>query len=216
MTDVLAVGGVGETFTAATGLRCTVHLVRHGQSTWNLQRRVQGQQNAPELTDLGRAQASRAAAVIAGSGATLLLTSDLTRAVQTAEIIGRATGLRPMVTPLLREQGLGSLEGLTTDEAAAALAGVDLTDPDTPYGDGESRGDVLARFRLLMAAPPVTAALPDSRIVMVSHGDTIRIALAHLLGEHPATGPWRQIENGCITTVRPAPQRTAAPSGVGQ
>ena len=185
-------------------LRCTLHLVRHGQSSWNLQHRVQGQQHAPELTDLGRAQAAGAAAVLAGTQATLLLTSDLTRAVQTAEIIGRATGLAPAVTTLLREQGLGSLEGLTTGEAGAALAGVDLSDPETPYGDGESRQDVLNRFREMLTSPLVADVGHDDGIIMVSHGDTIRIAVAHLLGEHPVTGPWRSIDNGCVVTVHPA------------
>lgn len=193
----------GDLPSAAGGRHYTLHLVRHGQSTWNLERRAQGQQDAPELTDLGRRQAAEAAAALSGSGATLLLTSDLTRAVQTAEIIGKATGLVPIRTALLRELGLGSLEGLTSDEVGAALTGIDLAHPDTPYGDGESRNDVLARVRQLLAAGPVAAARPGEEVIMVSHGDTIRIAVAHLLGEHPVTGPWRPIENGSVTTIRP-------------
>jgi probable phosphoglycerate mutase len=188
---------------AANLLRCTVHLVRHGQSTWNLEHRVQGHQSAPELTDLGRRQASAAAAVFAASRVTRLLTSDLTRAVQSAEIIGAATGLVPIASTLLREQSLGSLEGATHAEAAAAFAGVDLSDPETPYGDGESRRDVLSRFRELMSSDLVTEVAPEGGIIMVSHGDTIRIAVAHLLGEDPVTGPWRTIDNGSVVTVRP-------------
>lgn len=193
-----------------TELRCTLHLVRHGQSTWNLERRVQGHQNSPALTDLGRAQAAAAAAELADGQATLLLTSDLTRAAQTADIIGRATGLRPTATTLLREQGLGSLEGLTTGEAGAALAGMDLSDPETPYGDGESRRDVLDRFRKLLASPLVADQSLDAQIIMVSHGDTIRIATAHLLGEDPVVGPWREISNGWVVTVHPARSQRAA------
>ena len=180
----------------------TLHLVRHGQSTWNLEHRVQGQQNAPELTDLGRQQASLAAAELSPLGAVRLLTSDLTRAVQTAEIIGRAVGLTPVVTPLLREQALGTLEGLTTRQATAALAGVDLTDPDGRYGGGESRSDVVARFRALLASPTVAELGRADGIVMVTHGDTIRIAAAELLAEDLMTAPWRKIDNGSVTTIR--------------
>jgi len=180
----------------------TLHLVRHGQSTWNLQHRVQGQQPEPELTDLGREQSVAAAAKLVGTSAVALLTSDLTRAVQTAEIIGRAIGLVPVVTHLLREQALGSLEGLTTRQATAELAGVDLTDPGARYGGGESRNDVTARFRALLASPLVTGHDPAGEIVMVSHGDTIRIAVADLLGEDLMTAPWRQIGNGSVTTIR--------------
>lgn len=188
-------------------LRCIVHLVRHGQSTWNLEHRVQGHQSAPELTDLGRQQAAAAAAELAGSNATLLLTSDLTRAVQTADMIGTAIGLVPTVSTLLREQSLGSLEGKTAAEARAAFAGVDLSDPQTPYGDGESRNDVLVRFRELLQWNTFARARPDDGIILVSHGDTIRIAIAHLLGEDPRTGPWRAIENGSVTTIRPVSGR---------
>jgi probable phosphoglycerate mutase len=182
--------------------RPTLHLVRHGQSTWNLEHRVQGQQDAPVLTELGRRQAADVAATLAGSGAGLLLTSDLTRAVQTAEIIGSATGLPPIQTALLREQGLGSLEGLTTRQATAALAGVDLTDPATRYGAAESREDVAARIETLLTGPLLANAATAGGAILVTHGDTIRIAIAHLLAEDLAVAPWREIANGSVTTLR--------------
>lgn len=180
-----------------------LHLVRHGQSTWNLQRRVQGQQPGPVLTDLGRRQAATAAAALSGTRAARLLTSDLTRAVQTAEIIGRVIGLTATPTPLLREQALGSLEGLTTRQATAELTGVDLTDPGARFGGGESRNDVLARIRALLASGLITDQPSADEIVVVTHGDTMRYAIAHLLGEDPAEAPWRPIENGAVFTIQP-------------
>ncbi len=183
----------------------TVHLVRHGQSSWNLQHRVQGQRNAPALTDLGRRQAVDAARELAGVRPVRLLTSDLTRATQTAEIIGRALGLTPIATGLLREQSLGALEGLTTREASARLAGVDLADPAVRHAGGESRDDVAARIAALLVSPLVSDLEETDDVVLVSHGDTIRIAIAVLLGEDQADAPWRTIENGSVTTVvRPA------------
>jgi len=184
-----------------------LHFVRHGQSTWNLEHRVQGQQAAPELTDLGRQQSADAAAHLteAPGSAVVLFTSDLPRAVGSAEIIGRVLGITPLVTPLLREQSLGSLEGLTTRQATVELAGVDLTDPAVRYGGGESRDDVAGRVRELLGRPEIGRLGPADGAVLVSHGDTIRIAIADLLGEDLMVDPWRAIGNGSITTVRLLP-----------
>jgi len=138
---------------------------------------------------------------LGGARIALLLTSDLTRAVQSAEIVGKALCLTPIITPLLREQALGSLEGLTTRQATDVLAGVDLTDPDRRYGGGESRNDVLARVRQLLVDPQIGGLDEGAGVALVSHGDTIRIAVADLLGEDPLTAPWRPIANGSITTI---------------
>jgi len=186
-----------------------LHLVRHGESTWNVERRVQGGRHEPPLTDLGRNQASRAAAVLAdlaGDRAGLILASDQQRAVQTAEIIGATIGLRPISTPLLREQGWGSLEGLTTTRALAELTGVELTNPNFRWaGGGESTNDVLARVTELLESAVVTELPSDAEAILVSHGDTIRVMVAHLLGEDLAYAPWRQFENGSVTTLRASP-----------
>jgi probable phosphoglycerate mutase len=189
--------------TRAAGIHCpALYFVRHGQSTGNLERRVQGQQDEPELTELGRQQAADAATrLLCGARIALLLSSDLTRAVQSAEIIGKALCLTPIITPLLREQALGSLEGLTTRQATDVLAGVDLTDPDRRYGGGESRNDVLGRVRHLLVDPQIGRLDEGAGVALVSHGDTIRIAAADLLGEDPLVAPWRPIANGSITTV---------------
>lgn len=188
--------------TGGTGTHCSaLYFVRHGQSTWNLDRRVQGQQDEPELTELGRQQAANAAAGLLGTKIALLLTSDLARAVQSAEIIGNALCLSPIITPLLREQALGSLEGLTTRQATAELAGVDLTDPDSRYGGGESRNDVIARVRQLLVEPQISGLAEGAGVALVSHGDTIRIAAADLLVEDLMVAPWRRIDNGSITTI---------------
>ncbi|MET0965130.1 MAG: histidine phosphatase family protein [Nakamurella sp.] len=180
------------------------HLVRHGQSTWNLEHRVQGAQHEPPLTDLGRHQARAAAAALLdllGGRPGLLMTSDQQRAVQTAEIIGGALGLRAIPTPLLREQGWGLLEGLTTTAAMAELADVDLSDPDFRWAGGESTTDVLSRVAELLGSATITDLPVGTEIILVSHGDTIRVLMTHLLGERLAEAPWRQFENGSVTTI---------------
>src|SRR4051794_23005095 len=94
----------------------TLLLVRHGQSEWNAAGLMQGQTPHVPLTSLGHRQAAAAAdalAALAGAGAGpgALLSSDLLRAVQTAEHCAAATGLPVITTAALREQGYGVLEG---------------------------------------------------------------------------------------------------------
>lgn len=96
-----------------------VLLLRHGQSTWNAQGRWQGWADPP-LSPAGRAQARAAAVLLARAGETFpggVVTSDLSRARQTAVIIGDALGLGPpAVDPDLRERDVGAWSGRTTAE----------------------------------------------------------------------------------------------------
>lgn len=185
-----------------------LHLVRHGQSTWNVQHLVQGQADDAELTDLGRAQARQSAELLVGRPLERLLTSDLRRARQTAAVLGEVLSLTPITTTLLREQALGEAEGLPTDRAAAvwerAAAAVDSDGLPLPVVDvrlpgGESLRDVLARGQAFLALPWVTDA--DSDVVVVSHGDTIRVLLAHLLGDDFDELTWREVDNGDVHSV---------------
>ncbi|QNK80725.1 histidine phosphatase family protein [Nakamurella sp. PAMC28650] len=190
-----------------------VHLVRHGQSTWNVQGRVQGQNDGAELTPLGRQQAAAVAQLLLGFDATRLLTSDLRRAVQTAEIIGAATGLTPIESSLLREQGLGILEGMDSAQAAleweaAAQRALQQYGEPVPATSirlpgGESMRDVLGRVGGILASPWITDAAGD--VVIVSHGDTIRIMLALLLGDDFDVLDWRPVESGEVHSIHRTP-----------
>jgi broad specificity phosphatase PhoE len=95
-------------------LRCLtagIHLVRHGQSTWNAVRRIQGQTAHVPLTALGHQQARQVATRLAGCGARAVFSSDLRRAVQTAVPVAERLGLLVTLEPDLRERSLGDLEG---------------------------------------------------------------------------------------------------------
>lgn len=196
-----------------------LYLVRHGQSTWNVQGRVQGQTMHPPLTELGRAQAERAACALRDAGIVRMLASDQVRALQTAQIIGARIGVPPLPSSLLREQDLGSWQGLTTEQALAAWRdrfGDDgWTDPGREAQlrapGGESLADVGARVAALLASPLVTEA--PGAVALVSHGDTIRIAIGHLLGESPADMPWREIGNGQVCRVGPDRTVVTVPAG---
>ena len=165
----------------------TLYLVRHGETTWNLAQRIQGQTLTPELTPLGIEQAHEAAAQLALVDVRRIVSSDAVRALSTAEIIAERLGLPITSTPLLRERHWGVFEGGHRDLAKAADAALEHHEP---VEGGESREDV--RRRLLELLPELDA-VPT---VLVTHGGFIIEALAALGVEGVDT-----VSNGAVFTV---------------
>jgi len=127
----------------ASGIGRRLVLVRHGESTWNALGIVQGQADAPGLTDEGRRQAAALARQLQGRPVVSLLSSDLTRARQTAEVIARQLGAPVTLDERVRERNLGVLEGGPV--TALAGAGVDaggVVDADARPSGGESVRDL--------------------------------------------------------------------------
>lgn len=153
-------------------------LVRHGESTWNAAGRLQGQTAWPALTDRGRRQAAAVAARLLAHNPRRLVTSDLVRATQSAEIIGQVLGLDLEANALLRERHYGVWQ--RTDVAEAARLARSLADHQRIPG-GESLSDVRHRWRTL------TAELRGSRgpVVLVTHGNIIAEAVGRPI---PANG----------------------------
>ena len=174
----------------------TLLLVRHGQSEWNAAGLMQGQTQHVGLTALGHAQAAAAADALAVIRPGALITSDLRRAVQTAEHCARATGLPFTTSAALREQGYGVLEGRPSRELWDV---VDWTDPHWAADGGESLaqlyGRVEAFLRELAASPPAGV------VALVTHGDTIRAAQAVVAGGGPAALPPVTPPNGSVTRL---------------
>lgn len=177
-------------------MRAPVYLVRHGQSQWNVLRLTQGQTTHPPLTPLGREQAASAAEIVVrdlGDRPARLLTSDLARAVETARVVGARLGADPVLDARLREQHLGSLEGLPYEDSWARAELHDWTDPERPMSGGESVAAV--RRRLGAVLDELDLAVPT---VLVSHGDAIRSAVAHLEGRSLTGAPWVDVPNGSV------------------
>ena len=89
----------------------TFYIVRHGQTNWNILGKTQGHGNS-DLTEKGENQALELAKAIKEYPIDFIYSSDLGRAVQTAEIIGNTIGVDVEETPALREMGFGDWEGL--------------------------------------------------------------------------------------------------------
>jgi len=158
-------------------------LLRHGRTAWNHEGRVQGQLDA-ELDDSGREQAALVAEALALPRPTLLWSSDLVRARDTAAYVADKTGLEPTYDARLREFDLGERQGLTHDEYRAIAPEEFELFAQGYYDDApgaESVADV--RARMLAVLGDLLAALgPEERGIAVGHGAAIRVAVAAMLG----------------------------------
>ncbi len=153
-----------------------VLLIRHGESTWNAAGRWQGWGDPP-LSARGREQATILAGRLADRAVSRLVSSDLSRAVQTAEILAEALGVRLELDPRLRERDLGCWAGLTEAEIRAAhpeeLDRLRARDPAVRPGGGESHD----AFRMRVAPALVAAARGSAAgtIAVVTHLGVIRL-----------------------------------------
>ncbi|GAB4005971.1 histidine phosphatase family protein [Nocardioides ultimimeridianus] len=161
-------------------------LLRHGQTAWNAECRIQGQIDS-QLDAVGLAQAAAVAPIVAALKPTLLWTSDLSRARRTAEIVGEACGLAPVPDERLREYTLGRWEGSTHQEFATAdPAGFELfrTGRWDELADAEPPEAVAKRFTACLG-DLVDALGPGELGVAVAHGASIRTGLVAWLGWTP-------------------------------
>jgi broad specificity phosphatase PhoE len=145
----------------------TLLLVRHGETDWNAEGRLQGHTDRP-LNDYGRRQAAALAERLEGDGITAVYSSDLARARETAEILGQRLGLPVVIDPDLRERNWGTWEGLTgTERDRVEFVG-------EPH-DAHSQ-------RVLRAVNRIAEIHPDERVVVVTHGGSLRRAQVAILG----------------------------------
>ena len=147
-------------------------VVRHGQSTWNADGRWQGHADPP-LTELGLAQAGAAGAALAADALELaaVVSSDLVRARQTAEVVASVLGVASVdLEPRLRETVTGEWTGLTRAEIEAAWPGWLAEGRRPPSFEG---WDEVAD-RVCAALGAIHAAHPGQAVLAVSHAGAIR------------------------------------------
>ena len=177
-------------------------LIRHGQSIWNRDHRIQGQLDPP-LSDEGRRQAALLAGRFVGRRFGGLYASDLKRAFETAEVLGAVLDMRPESRAGLREIFLGDWEGLRTEEIAerfpeAWASWVEEPDWDVvPGGEGATAFDA----RVAAEVDEILRRHESGDVLVVTHGGVIQIALHRLLGR-PSSGLWPfRIQNASISVI---------------
>jgi probable phosphoglycerate mutase len=155
---------------------------RHGNTDWNAADRVQGQSDSL-LNARGRDQAAAAAAVLAGVRPAAIVSSDLSRAADTAAALAALTGLPVEHDVRLRERYYGVWQGMTLDEIAAGYpsehAAWRAGDP-APGCEVETLDDL--GKRVASALQDLADAHPGATVVAVSHGGAARQGCGHLLG----------------------------------
>ena len=188
-----------------------VLLVRHGESTWNAERRVQGQHD-PLLSEFGRRQAGQVAARLAGRPLVALYSSDLRRAWQTAEPIAEAVGLEPIPLQGLREIALGDWEGKTREELAREFPEEWEAWSQRPSWDlvpsGEGAGPFERRVRETLAWILSQHTVGD--VLCVTHGGVIQVALGSVVAPRRGSDglfPF-VIENCSLTVLQRSSSRT--------
>jgi broad specificity phosphatase PhoE len=159
----------------------SITLVRHGESTWNELGLIQGQNDLSQLSDVGREQARAVARTLESLGCDRLISSDLARARETAEIIGSQLDLSLTTDPLLRERCFGVLEGQPQEMLDSRRSGIVdgvIVDPDARPEGGESFRDVVTRVGVFVKATRDDMA--GDRLLVVTHGGTIRALRAYV------------------------------------
>ena len=167
-----------------------LYLVRHGETDWNLQHRIQGSTDIP-LNDTGRAQALTTAKLLARRRWDAVVASPLSRAFETAQIIAAELGL-PAPTPDggLVERNYGGAEGMTYSDMAERF-------PEGVHVPGrEERADVAARA--IPTLVKIAQHHPDQAVIVVSHGGLIR----SVLGAVDPDGVHGRITNGSVHSLR--------------
>lgn len=160
-----------------------VYLVRHGETVWNAERRIQGQSDSP-LTEKGEQQARQVGERVKQLGITHVIASDLGRTRRTAEIIADACGCGVTLDARLRELNMGVLEkrpldGLTAEEEQWRATLVNGTEGGR-IPQGESMMEMATRMH---AALNACLDLPaGSRPLLVSHGMALGSLVSTILG----------------------------------
>lgn len=151
-------------------------LVRHGETDWNREGKYTGQSDIP-LNENGRQQARQAAEQLLDLHPHVIYSSDLSRALETAQIISQVVSLPVMIDSRLREINQGEWEGLHVDEIKNRFNGLFYTREKDPFNvsspGGETIGDVYQRVSA--ALKDMLHDYSDEKVVVTAHGVVLAI-----------------------------------------
>jgi broad specificity phosphatase PhoE len=182
-------------------------LVRHGQTTFNLEGRLPGQLPGIALTDEGRRQAQRAAVALSGLPLSAVISSPLERAQDTAQIIARGWALPIRLDPRLMDTDVGTWSGQKLDDLGKTdpLWKSFVERPDQPPPGVESFADVQGR-----SVAVVEEILADTSlgryIVLVAHADVVKLILAHYTGLPSERARFLVVGNASISALAFPPE----------
>jgi probable phosphoglycerate mutase len=158
-------------------------LIRHGETEWNSQKRMQGHSNS-DLSEVGRGQIQALGELMKNVSFDHIYSSDSLRTSQTAEAITQYSGHTLQFDQRIREKNLGVFEGLTSTEAKERHPEVyrlfKTAGANYVIDEGESTQQLLERA--LEFIEEIRLRHPQERVVMVTHGGVVRVLMKHALG----------------------------------
>lgn len=179
----------------------TIFIVRHGETDWNAQGRIQGHTDIG-LSEQGAEQARRLSNRLASVPINAAYCSDLKRASETAKLALGERGVVPHETPLLREYHKGAFEGLTLPQIQAQFPNEypKYLEKDLDYAPegGETVRTVSTRMEGILGE--IKARHLDETVLVVGHGGSLRAAMVSLLGM-PLEGNWSFVFGNCALTI---------------
>ena len=182
-------------------------LIRHGRSTWNAARRIQGQADPP-LDEVGRDQARRLAERLRNEEIAVLYASPLRRAWETAEIIRETLGVEVAPDERLKEHDVGDIAGLTWEQLTEQYPDVvrrwERASESLEIPGAEE--SALFRTRVVAAFEEILSRHAEGTVGIVAHGGTLGTYLNHLIGLPTRFSPFR-FANGSLSIVEMNPVR---------
>lgn len=177
-------------------------LVRHGETEWNAQGRVQGQLDVP-LSEVGRGQALAVARALAGESFAAIYCSDLVRVRQTAQPTAEKLDSTIVLKPELRERHYGVFQGMTYAEAKERIpegyARFKAKDPDYAFDSGES----LREFngRCLAVIEEIARSHEGENLLVFTHGGVLEMIYRHATGRGLASPRDFEIPNAALSRL---------------
>lgn len=167
-------------------------LVRHGRSTWNAERRIQGKADPP-LDEVGRQQARRLAGRLRGDPPIALYASPLQRARDTAEIVAGVLNVPVKIDPRLKEHDVGDISGLTWEQVQKRYPELsrryERSSEEVSFPGAED--DTSFRERVTAALDEILVQHEEEPICVVTHGGVLGTYLNHLIGLSSNFSPFR-------------------------
>ncbi|MFD1428440.1 putative phosphoglycerate mutase/uncharacterized phosphatase [Kroppenstedtia sanguinis] len=179
-------------------METTIYLIRHGETQWNRERRIQGHRDIP-LSEVGLEQARRLGKHLRGIHFHGVYASDLQRAVQTAEQVAAGRNMSVHTLPSLRERHLGEWEGLSFESLKERYP-VDWQRVWNQGGEYGVESTESIRVRVRKALDEICREHPGERVAVVSHGGSINTMLESI--SDGRYGPGRtQIRNTAVSIL---------------
>ena len=181
--------------------------VRHGETAWNVDTRIQGQLDIP-LNDKGRWQAQRLGRALVGQDIRAVYSSDLLRAAETAQAVATAAGVALNTTQGLRERHFGTFQGQTFADIQASSPDEAMRwrkrDPEFAPSGGESL--LQFRTRVTQTAHGLAARHPGELIVLVAHGGVLDVLYRDATGQELQAPRTWELGNAAINRLLYTPE----------